>query len=135
MDNFNEFLKMQPEHPKVHFGLGTAHAMMGDQKTAIKYYENAINFDPEFLSPYINLANLNMAVGKTEEAKKLLKGVLLKNPGMAGVHKNLGLIFLQENDFNNASQHFREYLRLAPMAPDAAAIQSILKNESQVKIN
>jgi Tfp pilus assembly protein PilF len=50
--------------------------MMGKQREAIKYYENAIGYDPEFLSPYINLANLNMAVGKTTEAKKLLKGVL-----------------------------------------------------------
>jgi hypothetical protein len=54
---------------------------------------------------------------------------------MAGVHKNLGLIFLQENDFNNALQHLREYLRLAPVALDAEAIQSILKNEPKIKLN
>ena len=55
---------------------------------------------------------------------------LLKNPDLAGVHKNLGLIFMQEKDAKNASEYFREYLRLMPMAPDALAIKSFLQNKN-----
>ena len=65
------------------------------------------------------------------EAKNLLKMVLLKNSNLAGVHKNLGLIFMQEKDMNNASEHFKEYLRLMPRAPDALAIKSFLQNKNQ----
>ena len=130
VDNFKSFLEMQPRHPKAHFGLGTTYAMMGKQGEAKQYYENAITYDPEFLSPYINLANLHMDTGNTVEAKNLLKIVLLKNPDLAGVHKNLGLIFMQEKDVNNASEYFREYLRLMPMAPDALAIKSFLQNKN-----
>ena len=108
---------------------------MIEQEDAKKYYENAISYDPDFLSPYINLANLNMTAGKIVEAKNLLTVVLSKNPALAGVHKNLGLIYLQENDFNNASKHLREYLRLKPLASDARAIQSILKNELGGNLN
>ena len=133
VDNFKKFLEMQPKHPRAHFGLGTAYSMIGKQGDARKHYENAIDYDPKFLSPYINLANLNMATGKIIEAKKLLTGVLLKNPNFAGAHKNLGIIFLQENDFNNASQHLNQYLLLEPLAPDTAVIQSILKNKSKRK--
>ena len=131
VENFKNFLKMQPRHPKAHFGLGTSYAMMGKYENAKQYYENAIAYDPEFLSPYINLANLHMTTGNSLEAKNLLKTVLSKKPGLAGVHKNLGLIFMQENDGNNASKHFREYLRLVPMAPDAPAIKSFLQNNNQ----
>jgi Tfp pilus assembly protein PilF len=121
---------MQPRHPKAHFGLGTSYAMMGKLGRAKQYYENAIAYDPEFLSPYINLANLYMTTGNSAEAKNLLKIVLSKNPGLAGVHKNLGLIFMQEKSINNASKHLKEYLRLMPMAPDAMAIKSFLKNKN-----
>jgi len=72
-----------------------------------------------------------MATGNPEEAKNLLKRVLLKNPSLAGVHKNLGLIFMQEKDINSASLHLKEYLRLMPMAPDAMAIKSFLQNDNQ----
>jgi len=131
MDNFKSFLKMQPRHPKAHFGLATSYAMMGKKEEAKQHYENAIAYDPEFLSPYINLANLYMATGNTMEAKNLLKKVLLKNPNLAGVHKNLGLIFMQEKDMNDASEHFKEYLRLMPTAPDALAIKSFIQNKNQ----
>jgi Tfp pilus assembly protein PilF len=104
---------------------------MGKQEEAKQYYENAIAYDPGFLSPYINLANLHMTTGNTMEAKNLLKMVLLKNPNLAGVHKNLGLILMQEKDMNNASEHFREYLRLMPTASDALAIKSFLQNKNQ----
>jgi len=131
IDNFKSFLKMQRRNPKAHFGLATSYAMMGKKEEAKQYYENAIAYDPEFLSPYINLANLHMATGNTMEAKNLLKMVLLKNSNLAGVHKNLGLIFMQEKDMNNASEHFKEYLRLMPTAPDALAIKSFLQNKNQ----
>lgn len=131
IDNFKSFIKMQPRHPKAHFGLATSYAMMGKQEEAKQHYENAIAYDPGFLSPYINLANLHMTTGNTMEAKNLLKMVLLKNPNLAGVHKNLGLILMQEKDMNNASEHFREYLRLMPTASDALAIKSFLKNKNQ----
>ncbi len=131
MGSFKSFLKMQPRHPKAHFGLATSYAMMGKKEEAKQHYENAITYDPEFLSPYINLANLHMATGNTMEAKNLLKMVLLKNPNLAGVHKNLGLIFMQEEDMNDASEHFKEYLRLMPTAPDALAIKSFLQNKNQ----
>ena len=118
---------MQPTHPKAHFGMGTAYAMIGKKEEAKSYYESAIIYDPEFISPYINLANLNMSVGEIETAKKLLLTVLLKKPALAGVHKNLGLILLQEKDIKGASKHLREYIRLMPLATDAKAIQSFLK--------
>jgi tetratricopeptide (TPR) repeat protein len=128
VSNFKNFIKMQPTHPKAHFGMGTAYAMMGKKEEAKNHYENAIVYDPEFISPYINLANLNMSIGKIEKAKKLLLTVLLKKPDLAGVHKNLGLILLQEKDIKGASKHLREYIRLMPLAPDSKAIQSFLKN-------
>ena len=72
-----------------------------------------------------------MTKGNIMEAKNLLKMVLLKNPNLAGVHKNLGLILMQEKDMNNASEHFREYLRLMPTASDALTIKSFLQNKNQ----
>jgi tetratricopeptide (TPR) repeat protein len=130
VDNFKSFLEMQPRHPKANFGLATSYAMMGKQEEAKQYYQNTITYDPDFLSSYINLANIHMTTGNTVEAKKLLQMVLLKNKNLAGVHKNLGLIFIQEKDFNNASKFLKEYLRLMPMAPDAVAIKSFLKNNN-----
>ncbi|KMP10374.1 hypothetical protein UR09_06425 [Candidatus Nitromaritima sp. SCGC AAA799-A02] len=128
VENFNKFLQMQPRNSKALFGLGTAQAMIGQTEAARKTYQRAIEYDPDFLSPYINLANLYMAAGRSAEAKALLEKVLLKQPGMAGIHKNLGLIYLQENDPENGARHLREYLRLAPQAPDAMAIRSVLEN-------
>ena len=70
-----------------------------------------------------------MASGNLVAAKNLLKTVLLKNPSLAGVHKNLGLIYMQEKDIANATNHLKEYLRIMPMAQDALAIKSFLKKK------
>ncbi|MCH8157743.1 MAG: tetratricopeptide repeat protein [Nitrospinae bacterium] len=128
VERFNKFLEMQPANPKAHFGLGNAYAMLKQPEAAIESYQHAIESDPAFLSPYINLANLNMATGRTDEAKVLLENVLSRQPNVAGVHKNLGLIYLQEKDSANAVRHLKEYLRLTPQAPDASAIRSVLED-------
>ena len=60
---------------------------------------------------------------------------VLKNPALAGIHRNLGIIFFQKNkNFDKAILHFQESIRLAPNQPEVEQIQSLieaLKHQSQ----
>ena len=72
--------------------------------------------------------------GKIDEALATYDVILSKRPNIAGIHKNLGMIYTQyKHDAAKARRHFQESLRLAPNQPQAAIIRGILAQLSAAK--
>ncbi len=125
--NFHRFLKMQPAHARARFGLGNAHAMQGQLDKAYAEFEQSAILDPEFVFPQVNMANIQMQKGNVDQAIDIYNGVLLRKPELAGIHKNLGMIFYQfKKDVDKAAFHFEESLRLEPNQPQASILQGIV---------
>ena len=69
-----------------------------------------------------------MKLGKFDQARKTYETALLKNPALAGIHRNLGIVYSQKDrNPSKAISHFQEYLRLSPNQPDVAQIQSMIQ--------
>lgn len=60
------------------------------------------------------------ACQKGEDARKI-------DPSQAATYKFLGKCYMRAGDTTRATDHYRRYLELAPSAPDAAFIRSIVK--------
>ncbi len=131
--NFIEFLKMQPDHARARFGLGNAYAVQGQLDLAYAEYQRSAALDPAFVFPQVNMANIEMQKGNIKRAIEIYNGVLSRNPKLAGIHKNLGMIFYQfKKDRAKAAFHFEESLRLEPDQPQAAVIRSLVA-DMQIK--
>jgi tetratricopeptide (TPR) repeat protein len=127
VENFNTFLYMQPRHAMAHFQLGNAFSMRGRFEEAIAQFQETVELQPDYVFAYVGIANILMQTGKLDNAIRVYEAALTVNPGVAGIHKNLGMIYQQrKNDPVKAAHHYKEYLRLQPNAPDAALVRSTL---------
>ena len=99
----------------------------GFRKAMKQLQEKVIEYEPDYLKAYITLGNAQLLLGKLDQAKATYETALLKHPEVAGIHKNLGIIYSQKNkNPSKAISHFQEYLRLSPNQPDVAQIQKLI---------
>lgn len=123
--NFLHFLGGQPKHVRAHFGLGNAYLHNRQYDLALTEYQKAIAIDPAYIFPYINTATIHMQTGEIDSAIADYNKILSLQANIAGVHKNLGLIYAQyKHDPQKALFHFEESLRLEPNQPEAAILQN-----------
>lgn len=70
----------KPRDPGVQNLLGTARAAVGDTAGARAAFETALKLDPNFLTPAIQIAQLEVAAGSFDAAAKRLDRVLVRDP-------------------------------------------------------
>ncbi len=127
VEYFYKFIELQPNNVRGYFGLGNAYAYSNQFDQAIQIFKKGIEIDPNYLLTYVNLATAQMQSGKIKEAISTYQQILNKNPGIAGVHKNLGLIYAQHQpNIQKAIYHFEKSLHLDPKQPEAPIIQNVL---------
>jgi protein O-mannosyl-transferase len=132
--NFLRFLEMQPDHARARFGLGNAYAVQGQLDPAYAEYQRSAALDPAFVFPKVNMANIEMQKGNIEKAIEIYNGILSRDPKLAGIHKNLGMIFYQfKKDRAKAAFHFEESLRLEPDQPQATVLRSLVADMQMKK--
>ncbi len=129
VDAFKKFLEMQPKNFRARFALGNAYAQGKLYDKAREEYEKAAELNPDYIFPYINLATIYLQTGKHDEAIEVYEKILSQRGGnIAGVHKNLAMIYFQhKRDAAKAKRHFEESLRLEPNQPQAPVLRNILE--------
>ncbi|MFQ5674022.1 MAG: tetratricopeptide repeat protein [Nitrospinales bacterium] len=125
--DYRRFLEMRPDYARAWFGLGNAYSMNREYDQAIAAYRQAIQLNPGYLFPRINLAATYMQMGKMDEARAVYEKILILKPNLAGVHKNLGLIYARrKNGLLKALHHFQRSLTLDANQPQAGAIRKTI---------
>ena len=87
-------LKKNPKSLQLRFMRANALERLGRTAEARQVLNDMIANYPEIPDPYNNLARLEAAEGRLEEAVRLLQRALLINPDFALARKNLGDIYL-----------------------------------------
>lgn len=57
----DEMIAADPENPELYFNIGARSQELGEDEKAVGYYEKAIDLDPKYEAPLINLAILKLA--------------------------------------------------------------------------
>ena len=112
---FKEALRLRPEDPELHCGLGNALLDEGRTPEAILQYQEALRLRPDLVKAHLNLGNallkmrgrLDDAIAQYEEAARL-------EPGVATAHYNLGNALRQAGRTQEAIAQYGEALRLEP---------------------
>jgi protein O-mannosyl-transferase len=106
------------EHPNkddkkiTHYNLGYVYQHIGAKEKAFFNYLQAERIDPEFGPARNNKAILMAETGKTQEAIRELKQLIVQTPELPAAHINLGKIFLQEQMLDEAIQSLEKALQL-----------------------
>jgi len=70
-----------------------------------------------------------LAEGRYSDAEEAFKRLRQLNPAVAEIHANLGLIYFQEKQFDNAIPELRQALKLKPSLANSAALLAMSLSE------
>ena len=111
-----------------HFALGNAFLKSNQAGLALLEYKEAIKLNPEHIPSYANMGSVQMRLGMFNQGRATFEAILSKKPGIAKIHKYLGIIHAQMKESpDKAIFHLQESLRLAPNQPEAAQIKLMIQ--------
>ena len=90
---------------------------------AIDSFLSAIEIEPEFAEPYIELAGLYISRNELPQARSILEKLLAVNPNSAEAYYLLGKSCRLEGNDTEAEQHIRRAVALSAVSYDAALRQ------------
>ncbi len=109
--------KVRPDNPDNLTYLGLALAEAGKPAEAKKMFERAIQVDPEFETPYNNLAAFYLRQNDLSNARRELIRALQIDPSSASAHNNLAIVLMRQNDLLDAITELRKAAELDPATP------------------
>ncbi|WP_077342216.1 multiheme c-type cytochrome [Pseudocolwellia agarivorans] len=90
------------------------HYGSGNRDKAIAALKNAINVDPYFSVPYLNLADIYKTMGDSVNEAKIYQQALKTSPLDGMVHYSYGLYLIRNKDTVNAIESFKQAIKLDP---------------------
>jgi len=105
-----------PNDPQLWFLLGYAARLNARFQQSVDAYSHGLKLSPSSLDGLSGLAQTYAAMGKNDEAQKLLKQVLAANPKRANDALVLGDLFMRAGDYNSALDALGQAERAHPDA-------------------
>jgi tetratricopeptide (TPR) repeat protein len=110
-------LALDADRPEAHVTLGLLAVAEGDPGAARRSYQRALALAPWFVPAYVNLADLERALGRDEAAEPWLRRAVEVAPELAEPHHALGLWLIRARRLGEAES---ELARAAALAPGSA---------------
>ncbi len=110
--------------------LGNAYYYKGDLERSEKYYREALDIKPDFITALSGLSQTYIAMGRIPEAVVKLEKAVREAPGAAVLHFQLGRAYQLALEFEKAHRSYQQVVRLAP---DSALAEQAEKAGRKVK--
>lgn len=124
-DLYRAAIAADKPNPQINFQIAELLYRQGDLNGARERYFSAIELDDEFVEARANLGCVLAELGNDELAIAAFRGALRQHPEYAEVHFHLARL-LKRNDFEDeAREHYRIFLELAPDSPWTQQIDNI----------
>ena len=107
-------LQANPKEPNVHFGLGYLLWTKGQYAEAAAEFQAEIDNDPRHVQAMLYLADSKMQTNQPEDARTLLEKVVKLSPASAIAHRDLGIIYADQDRKQDAMTEFQAAIKLAP---------------------
>jgi tetratricopeptide (TPR) repeat protein len=107
-------LAERPDDSKLVQLQGEVALYSGDNATAEKSFQRAIELDANDLGAYEKLARYLMVTGRQDEVVKTYESALSQNPDSARLHLTVGSLYELRQDVPKAIEHYENAVRLDP---------------------
>ncbi len=113
MDKLHVALKIDPRNDAAYVDLGFCYGVLRDGETAVDMYRTATELNPSG-NNFIELADIYMRVGDTEDALLAANAGLMKDPSNARLYNAKGMALNDLQRFGEAEEAWEEALKLNP---------------------
>ncbi|HWJ41359.1 MAG TPA: tetratricopeptide repeat protein [Candidatus Limnocylindrales bacterium] len=113
MDKLNVALKIDPRNDAAYVDLGFCYGVIRDGGTAVDMYHKATELNPS-ADNFLELADIYMRVGNTEDALLAANAGLIKDPSNARLYNAKGMALNDLQRFDEAEDAWEEALKLNP---------------------
>ena len=110
--------------------IGVLHARFGKDGEAEAELSRCLSEDPDYVAPYLNLANLKMVQGELEEAAEVARAGLQRNPDSALLNVFLALYHSRKGEPDRASAYLD---KVRGSSPELARRYSYLADGSSAQ--
>jgi Flp pilus assembly protein TadD len=132
LDYYKKAAEINPKRPELHASMAAIYEKKGNQAMAEVEYKVLADVDPANAAvTWYNIGAISKNNDKGADAIKAFKKAVELDPQYAQAHRELGYALVQQGDFVGATAHFNKYLELAPGAPDAGEIKSMVRQLSK----
>jgi tetratricopeptide (TPR) repeat protein len=83
------------------------------------HYERAIAADASYAAAHVNLGNMRLRAGRTEDALAQYRTAIALAPSNAEAHSNLGHVLASTGHVQDGIEHLKQAIQLRPVFPDA----------------
>lgn len=127
IDALNAVIALQPRNEYAHFFLGNAHYEQESFATALKHYLRALEIEPVYTAALVNAGHALHRLGRHQEAVKVGKQVLARDPNDADGLYLLGVIYYTTGDTGLTRQYFTRFLNSRPEFEVASDVRVLLE--------
>ena len=121
---FQKAVQVNPEKSEAYMQMAAIYEQRGEKEAAEEMYQQVISLDPKNAAlSFYNIGVHAWNENKGKEATQAFRKALDLDPNYAVSHRELARALMGMQDFPGALEHFEEYLKLNPMAPDAGEIR------------
>lgn len=132
---FENSLKADQNFPDAHFSLAQAYAHLGEYGLAYSELRRTVDLQPTNYKARIDLGNISLAAGKTDEAQTQANAVLAAQPNNPDVHALLSAIALRRGQKDQSLVEMRRALELAPNRAAYHEDLALLQKDDPSKIS
>lgn len=112
LKQYETVLKLRPNYAPAYFHMGLAYSALGDTKTSIDAYRQAIQHNPSYLKAHYNLGLQLINARKWTEAAQQFEWILGRYPKHSRSQFNLGRIDNGRKDYAAAIEHYRSAIAM-----------------------
>jgi tetratricopeptide (TPR) repeat protein len=112
---YQRALQIQPSYAPAYNNLGDLFVYrLNDLTAGRQCFEKALRLDPNFTTAMLNLGNVDLALGRENEALALFQQIIEIDPRFTAAYGNLAAIYQRRGRREEAIRHLRKVLELDP---------------------
>ncbi|HKB07754.1 MAG TPA: tetratricopeptide repeat protein [Candidatus Polarisedimenticolia bacterium] len=124
---FEKVGAINPTRSDAYMQMADIYERKNDRAKAEEMYQKVIALDPTNAArSFYNMGVHAWNESKDKEAAQAFRKSVEIDPSYAPAHKELARVLTKLQDFQGAVQHYQEYLKLNPQAPDAKEIRDTI---------
>jgi len=124
---FEKVGAINPTRSDAYMQMADVYERRNDRAKAEEMYQKVIALDPTNAArSFYNMGVHAWNESKDKEAAQAFRKSVEIDPSYAPAHKELARVLTKLQDFQGAVQHYQEYLKLNPQAPDAKEIRDTI---------
>ncbi len=115
--HFSRALASDPQDKRSMLNLADAYVATGDHDLAINHYRKILSIDPRHPGAQQGLAIAYSRQSRSAEAVEILQQLVAQRPSDARAHLELGALFTDRGDYENAMKCYDQAIRIDPRNP------------------